>query len=161
VAQRRTDVLRLIAAPPAAGLVFVGFVAAIAAAARLVHLTPALAHTLFYVIAGLFVVAAIITGRAPALALRRLDPGARVLRASVPFGVLTVAALGTVTGLMATYTIMLDRYEPWLAYSAYGWPWRHDMLLGQLILTTVMMALGTLLAVTGLAQGTLQRRAAA
>jgi hypothetical protein len=161
VAQHRTDVLRLIAAPPAAGLLFFGLVAVLAGTVRLVHPAPALGHTLFYVIGGLFVVAAIITGRAPTLALRRLDPGARVLRASVPFGVLTVAALAAVTGLMAAYTIMLDRYEPWLAHSIFGPPLQHDTLLVQLILTTAAMALGTLLAATGLVQGTLRRPAAA
>jgi hypothetical protein len=81
-----------------------------------------------------------------------------VLVASVPFAVLTVAALAAVTGLMAAYTVMLDKYEPWLAHRAYGPPWRHDVLLAQLIVMTVVMGFGTLLAATGLAQGTLYRR---
>ncbi len=158
--QHRADVLRLIAAPPVAGVVVVGFAAAVGGL-RPSHLTPALGHTIFYILAALFLAATITTGRAPSLALRRIDPGAAVLRASVPFGVLTVAALAVVTGLMAAYTVMLDRYEPWLAHSVDGPPWRHDTVLTQLIVMTVVMAMGTLLAATGLAQGTLQHRAPA
>jgi hypothetical protein len=157
--QHRTDVLRLIAAPLAAGAVFLGGTAAIASL-RGLHLTPALAHTLFYVIAVLFLAATLTTGLAPSLALRRLNPGPLVLLASVPFAAAAVVALAAATGLMATYTVMLDKYEPWLAHSAYGPPWRHDMLLAQLIVMTVVMGLGTLLAATGLAQGTLYRRRA-
>jgi hypothetical protein len=70
--------------------------------------------------------------------------------------VLAVAAMAVVTGLMAAYTLMLDRYEPWLAHSTYGPPWRHDMLLAQLTVMTAVMAVGTLVAATGLAQGTLR-----
>jgi hypothetical protein len=89
--QHRTDVLRLISAPPIAGAVFVGFAVAVAVAAIASgpghsRVTPALGHTIFYLIAALFLAAAIITGRAPSLALRRMDPGATVLRTSVPFG---------------------------------------------------------------------------
>ncbi len=157
--QHRTDVLRLIAAPPVAGVVFIGLVAALAGAARRWHLGPSLGHPLFYVIGALFVAAAITTGLAPSVALRRINPGALVLLASVPFAVLTVAALAAATGLMAAYTVMLDRYEPWLAHSGYGMPWQHQMMVTQLITMTVVMALGTLLAATGLAQGTLYRRA--
>jgi hypothetical protein len=158
--QHRADVLRLIAAPPVAGFVFLAVAAALGIGLRHAHLTPALGHTLFYFIAALFLAATIITGRASSLALRRLNPGSFVLLASVPFGVLTVAALTTATGLMATYTVLLDKYEPWLAHRDYGPPWRHDMLLAQLIVMTVVMGLGTLLAATGLAQGTLYRRKA-
>jgi hypothetical protein len=70
--------------------------------------------------------------------------------------VLAVAAMAVVTGLMAAYTLMLDRYGPWLAHSTYGPPWRHDMLLAQLTVMTAVMAVGTLVAATGLAQGTLR-----
>jgi hypothetical protein len=159
IAQRRTDVLRLVAAPPLAGLVFVGFTALVSRVTRHSHLSPAAGTALFYVIAALFAAAAFVAGCASSVALRRMDPGARTLRVSVPFGVLTVAALAAVTGLMATYAIMLSRYEPWLAHQPSGPPWHHTALLGQLIITTVVMGLGTLLAGVGLAQGMLKRGA--
>lgn len=154
-AEHRPDVLRLVAAPVVAGVGWVGFVAALSQWAR--HSRPSApdGHSLFYVISVLFLAAAIITGWAPTLALRRIDPGARVLAASVPFGALAVAALAVATALMAAYTVMLGRYEPWLAHSGYGMPWQHQMMLTILIGTTVAMALGTALAATGLAQGTL------
>jgi hypothetical protein len=158
VAQRRTDVLRLVAAPPLAGLVFTGFAAVLGGTAGQSHITPALGHTLFYVIAALFASAAFITGHAPSLALRRMDPGARTLRVSVPFGVLTVAVLAVVTGLMSAYAVLLSRYEPWLAHQPFGPPWRHTALLTVLTGITVVMGLGTLLAGVGLAQGTVSRR---
>lgn len=153
VAGRRRDVLWLIAAPPLAGAVFIGFVAALATMLRHTHVGPALGHPLFYVLAAAFLTATVITGRAPILALRRLDPGARVLRVSVPFGAAAVVAMTAVTGLMTVYAVMLDRYEPWLAHSGYGPPWWHPSLLTQLVVTTVVMAAGTLLAAIGLAQG--------
>ncbi len=158
-ARRRTDVLRLIAAPPAAGLVFVGFVAAIATWARRTQMAAPLGHTLFYILAVVFLASAIVTGRAPSLALRRIDPGARALRVSIPFAVVAVAALAAATALMTAYTVSLTRYEPWLAHTGDGLPGWHLMLQTQLIISTVLMALGTLLAAVGLAQGTLGRHA--
>ncbi|MGE5292071.1 MAG: hypothetical protein ACM3ML_33780 [Micromonosporaceae bacterium] len=159
IAQRRADVLRLVAAPPLAGLVFFGGVALAARVLRGLHISAPVGHTLFWVAAALFTAAAIVTGRAASLALRRMDPGARALRASLPFGVLTVMALAAVTGLMVAYAVMLSRYEPWLAHRANGPAGTHIMVRTQLIITTVEMGLGTLLAGAGLAQGTLSRRA--
>ena len=90
---------------------------------------------IFYVISVLFLAAAIITARAPpGTAPDR--PGRSGAAASVPFGVLAVAALAVATSLMAAYTVMLGRYEPWLAHSGYGIPWQHQMMLTILIGTT-------------------------
>jgi hypothetical protein len=155
--QHRNDVLRLLAAPPVAGAVFLAVTAAIAVGLR-GGSAAAPDHTAFYVIAALYLAATVVTGLAPSLALRRIDPGAMVLLSSVPFGILTVAALTTVTALMSAYAIMLDRYEPVLAHGQNGPPWLHGTLLPQLIIMIAVMASGTLLAATGLAQGTVYRR---
>jgi hypothetical protein len=157
VAERRRDVLRLIAAPPLAGVVFFGTVLVLVHVRAPAQISPAVGHPLFYVASAAFLVATVITGRAPVLALRRLDPGTRVLRASLPFGVLAVAAMAAVTGLMTAYTIMLDAYEPWLAHSGYGPPGPHPALLVQLVGTVAVMGGGTLLAAAGLVQGTRSR----
>lgn len=159
IAQGRSDVLRLVAAPPLAGLAFFGGVALASRVLRGLHISAPLGHTFFWIIAALFTAAAIVTGRAPSLALRRLDPGVRVLRDSLPFGVLTVIALAAVTGLMVAYAVMLSRYEPWLAHRPLGPAGMHIMVRTQLIIMSVGMGLGTLLAAVGLAQGTLSRRA--
>ncbi len=92
-AEHRSDVLRLVAAPVVAGVGWLGFVAALSKWARNSHPSAPLGHTFFYVVSVLFLAAfyvvsvlflaaVIIAGRAPALAVRRIDPGVRVLRSA-------------------------------------------------------------------------------